>query len=374
VLLAPSGGGNLGDQALLEAYLRATSGPVRVLVNSIDALTMPAEHAERITVVSLPGLTNSRLLYRPGTRRKVREALDGAASFTAIGMDVMDGGYGPREAVLRSNLLWLAGTLGVPSRLVSFSFNETPHPAAVAALRRAAGVSQLFVRDPRSFERLERLGVPNLHRSADLVFTLSDATIPESVGDWVETHGAHGFAVVNVSGLIGLTAERLEAYVDTVDWLLGYGLAVLLLPHVIRRGDDDLLVVKAVHAHFSTSRVGVVPELLTPSEVAWLAARARVILSGRMHLAVIGLTAGTPCAVFSTQGKVQGLLESVGLGDFLLSPSGEVAGSARSALERLLADETVRPRLVSSAHRLRLLAQSSMEGLQQELTATAAVG
>ena len=102
VLVAPPGGGNIGDQALVEAYLENITGPVRVIVRRAADLVVPAEQAERIEVVELPAL-----LYRVDAAHRrdivrLRALLADAVSFAVVGADIMDGRYSPRGSVNRS--------------------------------------------------------------------------------------------------------------------------------------------------------------------------------------------------------------------------------------------------------------------------------
>jgi colanic acid/amylovoran biosynthesis protein len=345
VVLATEGNGNIGDQALLESYLQATAGKVAVLVASSTAHRLPDTMVGRGELVVLRGLTDTRALLRRGARRRFAEILTGASTFTVIGADLMDGGYHRREAVLRSDLLTFASRLGVATRLVSFSWNGLPDRYALRALRRAAETTTLFVRDPESLARLQLAGVPNLVPSSDIVFGHRGTTPVASVQAWLHERHNPAFVIVNISGLIGLDEAKIDGYVKVVTWLLGRGYAVILLPHVIRAGDDDLSAATAVKARCTDSAVHLVSELLRPSDVAWLAGEASGVLTGRMHLAVLGMKQGTPCAVFGTQGKVEGLLRLVGLSKLLLQTGPTMAASAQEALQLILDDPSLRDRL-----------------------------
>ena len=45
-----------------------------------------------------------------------------------------------------------------------------------------------------------------------------------------------------------------------------------------------------------------------------------MIITGRMNLAILGLTVGVPPIIFGTQGKVEGMLKLFGLENLAVSP------------------------------------------------------
>jgi polysaccharide pyruvyl transferase WcaK-like protein len=345
VVLATAGNGNIGDQALLESYLQGTAGRVAVVVVSGTSHRLPEDMAGRAEFVVIKHLTDLRALLRRGVRRRFAEVIEGAATFTVIGADVMDGGYHRREAVLRSNLLTFASRRGVATRLISFSWNGHPDRHALRALQRAAQATTLYVRDPESFARLQRAGVPKLVRSSDIVFGHHGTSRVPDVDSWLRSRGGVPFMVVNISGLVGLDGAKLEAYVDVVTWLIRCGRAVVLLPHVIRDGDDDLAAARLIKERCPDPAVYLVSDLWRPSDVAWLAGRAEGVMTGRMHLAVLAMKEGTPSAVIGTQGKVEGLMQLVGFPEFLLEAGPTMASDAKRALGLIMDEPSTRTRL-----------------------------
>src|SRR5215203_4033620 len=94
-----------------------------------------------------------------------------ATSFSVIGADVMDGGYGFRSSTNRANLARRMAEIGVDCRILGFSWNASPDPRALSAVRRAAasGVATIL-RDPRSAGRAQSDGIEPVDEAADLVF------------------------------------------------------------------------------------------------------------------------------------------------------------------------------------------------------------
>lgn len=69
LLVAPPGGGNVGDQAMVEAFLAATAGEVVIVTSAKGSIVVPHDRASTVSIVCLP-----HLLY--GERGRRREALD----------------------------------------------------------------------------------------------------------------------------------------------------------------------------------------------------------------------------------------------------------------------------------------------------------
>jgi len=306
VLIAPPGRGNIGDQALVEAFVEATDGPVKVVARSREDLDIPSHLAARMTVVPLPALVYGTALGRARDLRTLSRLMADARSFSVIGADVMDGAYVERASVSRSLLARRAAELGFDSRIVGFSWNASPSAGARAALAAAsaAGVA-LHLRDPYSAERARRDGL-SVRDAADIVFT-SRTRDDDAPQRWIPgLAAAERLALVNASGLVG---ADVDAYTETVAMLRGHGYRVALIPHVSRHGADDLPLCRAIAEPFQDDPgVTLVPRLISPREIRGLGARADVTITGRMHLAVMSLMAGTPAVTVATQGKVEGLM------------------------------------------------------------------
>jgi len=60
--------------------------------------------------------------------RDVVRLLDRASSLSVVGADLMDGGYGYLGASTLARTAELASRRGVPSRVLGFSWNASPHP------------------------------------------------------------------------------------------------------------------------------------------------------------------------------------------------------------------------------------------------------
>jgi colanic acid/amylovoran biosynthesis protein len=338
VVLAPAGGGNIGDQALVEAFIENVSGRVTVICRR------PADYAgpwdPRVRVVPLLSLVYGDLVGHLRDLRPFREVLRSATSFSVIGADVMDGGYGFRASTNRANLARRVAELGIDSRILGFSWNAAPDPAARAAVRDAArhGVTTVL-RDPRSAARARADGIDPVVDGADIVF-LARSVDDVGAAEWAD-RVPEALALVNFSGLVP-SDGGLEPYVEAVKALRDRGHGVLLVPHVSRPGADDLPLCRAVAERFAVDdAVVLVDRLLSPAAIRGLTRRARVTVTGRMHLAVMSLMQGVPAVTVATQGKVEGLMDLFGTpglcvpADALANSLARVAGETADAAEHL---------------------------------------
>ncbi len=368
VVLAPPGRGNIGDQALVEAFVESVDGEVTVLVRASDDIAVPARLAGRMRTVALPALVYGSAVGRARDLRRLRSAVAGAASFAILGADIMDGAYVTRASVGRALLARRFAELGWDCRVIGFSWNAAPAAPALAALREAdeAG-AVLYVRDPRSAARARDDGL-RVRESADIVFTA--ATVDPGVLDrYLPDLGDEPLALVNASGLVG---DRVGGYTEAIRRLRERGHRVLIVPHVSRHGADDIPLCTALADQFADDAgVGVVPQLLSPPEIRSLGARAAVVVTGRMHLAVMSLLAGTPAVTVATQGKVEGLMDLFGTPELCIAPGDDFDRELPARVDAVLADaDALRTRILDARDAVVGLAWRNVEGLRTVVPAS----
>ncbi len=362
IVLAPPGGGNIGDQALVEAFVEATSGPVVVIVRELADVTIPEHLRERTRVIALPALVYGSAVGHLRDARRLNLQLASAASFSVIGADIMDGAYVPRASINRAALAERLARLGWPIRVLGFSWNAAPLPAARRAMVAAsrAGVTMLL-RDPVSAQRARGDGM-QVVETADLVFlsrTQDDSILTREVPDL--RRGA-GLAVVNASGLV-VDDAQLADYTRVIRTLRDRGLRVVIVPHVSRPGADDLPLCRAIAAAADDPGVSLVERLLAPSEIRGLAARATIVVTGRMHLAVMALLAGTPPVTVATQGKVEGLMRLFERPELCVAPGPGFADRAIAAIDAVLDDDSARDRILDHLPAVTALAAANVVGM-----------
>lgn len=371
LLLPTNGGGNIGDQAMFEAYLQNVEGPVVAILRHEGALRVPDWHKSNVRIVTLPRLVGGLPTLRIRTMHTFAKLLTEAASFSIVGADIMDGGYDRRESVFRSRAASIAARFDVPARVLGFSWNGRADKPTADALRAASATTQLIVRDVLSYQRLVDARMQNVVEGADAVFVLDVDEATAAHDEWIDS-AATPVVILNVSGLIAQRSDLSEDYDRIVGQLLRDGNRVLVLPHVVRDGDNDLDACRAVAARFDSEHVRLVESVLTPGQVSELAAKAAFAISGRMHLAILSMNRGTPCITMSTQGKVEGLLRMLGIQDFCVEPAEGMSNQVLAILsEGGLRVADARRSLPSHLPAVREMARLNYDGMQELIKAPA---
>jgi O-antigen/teichoic acid export membrane protein/polysaccharide pyruvyl transferase WcaK-like protein len=365
VLIAPPGGGNIGDQAMVEAFLENTTGGVRIVVRTVNDLRVPHEYAGRAEVHALPALIHG--VEKPHRRdiAALGRLLASARSLTVVGADAMDGAYDARASVRRADVATLAAGIGLDARILGFSWNSHARAGARRALKRAgrAGV-RLLVRDPISSARARRAGFRGVVDTADAVFsarTSSPGVVEQLLGG-----SPPPYAVVNPSGLVGRSMDQAGEYTAIVRALLDRGISVVLLPHVIRSSASDLTYCRTIAARVDDARVVLVEGQLIPAEVRGLCAGAQLVLAGRMHLAIQSLWSAVPAVTLSTQGKVEGLMQLFGseCERLCVTTGAGLAGRVVPLIDELLADRAGwSARIAARLPSVKRLADVNFDGL-----------
>lgn len=312
VLVAPTGGGNIGDQALVEAFLKSVSGPITILVSSDCSIDVPDEDVSRVCTLSLKNFVYFPPILRIFPAFRLALVLRQARSVSVLGADLMDGLYNVAASLSRISVLNMGARLSKTSVLIGCSWSDNAMRSSVIGLRRADNAGAVInARDPLSLERMQRDGISGAQLTADIVFALDGSHAPTDLSAWIDKKvGAHSkLAVVNMSGLIGKRMNQIPEYRVIVDELLHQGYSVMMLPHVFRATGDDLDQCRLLVREISDTRLGLIDRQLSPREVRWLVGRADIVVTGRMHLAVMSLSQKTVAITLGTHGKVEGLYQ-----------------------------------------------------------------
>lgn len=267
--------------------------------------------------------------------------------FFVLGTDVMDGYYGPRDSLQRIAVAKMASRAGVPTRIISFSFNNRPDPDCVQALKALPADVRLFGRDPLTLQRL----VNNLQRPAELVADVAFLLEPspetakvQSVYRWVEAERQAGRAVIGVNAnhilleqVKDLTPERLvNAYAAAMQEITQRypNASYLLVPHDVRGRVSDVMLAEAIHAAVSDevrNHCMIIPTPCKPAEVKAMVAGLDFVLSGKMHLAIAALGQGVPVICVAYQDKFEGLFQHFELDGLTIQPEDVVMPGKLSA-------------------------------------------
>jgi len=330
----------------LQSAIAQSSGKSKILVRSRS--DYPEAITAGSTVVVTPDLIYGSYAKRFIAIAKLLSALTRCQRSIVIGADIMDGTYQETPSIARFQFAWLAGKATGDSRIVGFSWSPdaTPSCRSAAKVVHASGV-RLYARDPRSRDRLRAIGVDAVLTS-DIVF--GDRSYPKPTGlAAVADTASKPYVVLNISGLSHHAETLLEAYVAIANHLHSRGYVIYLLPHVRRDRDGDLAVAHRLHHRVGEGQSRLA-NLETPLEVASLAAGAALVVTGRMHLAVLSMMQGVPTVAIASHGKVEGLMELFGTGRLVVDPARVQNGALLDAAEYALSNrrqlsEQIRARL-----------------------------
>lgn len=333
IVVAAPGNGNIGDQAMLEAILRGAGTTDVLVVAEDDGAFSDLGFTDTI---ALPGLLSGIGVSRFRAHRRLAVLVRGASSVLVIGADLMDGLYNPRRSVARMSVLRTAVGLGVPAAVSGFSWPDDPAPVASVRARRLSRDVEFLLRDPCSYRRFRSNGDARATLSADVVFT-DDRTsdLPAEVQHWLGrvSERSGRVAVVNISGLIERRLPQIAEYVLIVRELRRSGFAVAVVPHVYRSNDGDREVAAQLFSEIASDEDLFIDRLLTPSQIRMLARFADITITGRMHLAIMSMSQGTPAITLATQGKVEGLYQMFELPQLVVSPDPGFGARVVSAVE-----------------------------------------
>ncbi len=367
LLLTPPGAGNIGDQAMIQAFIAAVEGGVTLVVRrEAERASVAVADRDRVDVVVMPDLVYGL----PGTHRRVArefgELLRTARSFSVVGADIMDGAYWEAPSVRRFRLARIAAELGITSRVLGFSWNAAPARLARREMAAASASVTLLPRDPVSAERLVADGAAAVTLTADMALRTPRSPLPAGpLLDFVERHRADGrrLVVLNSNYLTEAVANTVGVFRDVVTGA-DPDVAFVALPHDSRSNPSDIDLARRLgEAVGATDRLFVVETLLAPGQVAELAARATLVVTGRMHLALLATSVGTPAVSVGYQGKVGGLYRALG-SDTWLEANTRTADLLPALITGSLARaDELRARISDPAAHLRDLAGRNFDGL-----------
>lgn len=342
ILVAAPGMGNIGDQSMLEAFIENVQGAITVIVGNKDHFIIPQGYEDRVQFLELKALLYGRLPTRLKDSLAYFRLLRNARSVSVVGADIMDGAYNWRASVNRANITRLARKMKVPTRVLGFSWNGQAQPQALAALKAASadGV-RLFLRDPLSAQRAQADGLQHVCLTADTVFaakTIDDSALRELLAQFPTPAD---FAVVNVSALLQRSVPQVEPFVEIIRHLRKQGLNVIILPHVLRPNSSDMDPCREVYAALDgETGVLLVERQLLPAQVRGLTKEARLVVTGRMHLAIMAFYNAVPAITLASQGKVEGLMQALGKAQLCVLPEPGFAKRVIAAADALLQEDS----------------------------------
>ncbi|MFB7929176.1 glycosyltransferase [Streptomyces sp. NPDC056039] len=270
--------------------------------------------------------------------------------------------------------LWLAGRFGTPVVLGPQSYGPFPTRLQRVLMRRALRRARLIsVREDISVGELARAGVTGraVERGIDSAFAFHG----RSDRPWRTQLGVpEGARLVLVTARQHLPTAQQSAYEAAMASAIGHLLAgpdchVVLVPQVTCafQEDDDRIVNRRIAARVVQSpRLHVVDDAgLSHHDVFALYGQADLILGTRFHSVIFGLLSEVPCAAVEYDHKTRGIMEDLGLGEWVLRMDEVRAENLIPLLDRLVEEsESYRARLRAVLPRYRARAGEFTERLR----------
>lgn len=315
-VLAPSDPGNVGDRAMLCAVFGNTGGR-GVLLSVAERISDAEAGLGSAATVNVRDLFQRPALPAFAAAWRLGRVLGEADTFLVVGADVMDGGYSAWRSEVRFGLATVAARCDLRSAIVNMSWNATPHPRAVAAMRRAHGV-QLVAREAVSARRLRELGAHDVAQSADIAFLSEEFADPgRAPGEWLaqQRSQARAVVVVNLNPLVAPAERLVELVKPACERLLDSGSSLLLIAHDRRDASDrdsgahEALLDALVRDDPPARERLATWQATGPGEVREVMRSVSFVISCRMHLIILAATVGVPAIGFEYQGKMTGLFE-----------------------------------------------------------------
>lgn len=308
-----------------EAVYRRRSAPRRVLRTVVVvAMTFVWTTVRRL------GLRPPGLPFEKGLDRFLN-TVDEADVILAAG-----GGYLQADGSLRSGVslllhlqsLWIAGALGKPVCLVAQSIGPFSNRVLRWVARRSLNrVDLVIAREEITLNVLREMGVrqDTVHRAADLAF-LFDSDQRDSMSDYLTLVGGDVDAPKVCITARRCLPERLqrrfeEALAVFADVLVADGFQVVFVPQCTSElhNDDDRVVEERIMKRMKAShRALLIREMLDHRQTRGLYENMAFVVATRMHSAIFALTAMVPTLALAYEFKTNGVMDELGLGEWVI--------------------------------------------------------
>jgi len=238
-----------------------------------------------------------------------------------LGADIIDGAYNPGSVKARLSLLTDAARLGQRATLLGASYNDHPEASTREALRTLPAEITLCARDPISQGRMTQALDREIRLVADLAFLVSprpQTPAALAASRWITARRAAGDRVIgfNASTLLARKDARYtRAALELLERLLQRGISAVLVPSDVRSElTEEQLLSNLATGLSQTQRERVfMLEYGSPGATTSVLGEVDLLVTGRMHAAILALRSGTPAFSVVYQGKFEGLLMHFGL-------------------------------------------------------------
>lgn len=319
LILPPHGFGSIGDEAMIISAIQNFKS--RYDLDS-DILAFSSEGRWIDRVEHIDGFCGEIVVNgrfgNPFNTKNIISIISKYELFVIVGADIMDGAYSVLQSCKRFILLRQAARLGIKSILLGSSFNNNISREVIEYLKELNGFEniKLNVRDKLSYDRI-KMFYCNAVPVMDCGFLLDSIRMDDDISYFAENND---FIAINLNSIhykkygdifIYRLAQDIEKIVKI------FSLSVILTPHDIREESfgvpSDLALCKKIYSKINSDlseKIRIVEnrQLLNAPYLKWLASKAVLVVTGRMHFAIAALGSGTPVLCMTYQDKFEGML------------------------------------------------------------------
>lgn len=371
--------GSLGDAAMMTSVImaiKADSPSTQVCIAGYkdEDIDMPGVGPMRVIGVfnKTHGITNFH-----------RHLLE-AKGVVMLGADIMDGHYDPGFVCQLIALANHASRCNVPVSILGFSFNKAPHPSVLHAFSTLKKNIAVFIRCELSRQRFSQMTKCQSDLVADVAFLLRPSHPGDAVLTWIRQQREKNSWVVglniNFHAFGRLANNNIDQFVEKfIDYLPAIidqrPISYLFIPHDFKKKSGDVTLAEKFTAKYATTFADRAWCFKTnnPSEVKGLMSHLDCLLTGRMHLAIAALGAGTPTVGIDYQDKFEGLFMHFGLNDqgLLLTPDECLSEKLNSTLCKVWNQhEEIRQTIASRLPAILMLSKKNLAHLLNNLSQT----
>ena len=258
-----------------------------------------------------------KLFFNPNQNavsKAILELTEEFSKFVLLGMDGLDGFYNLNESRTKIEIATAFAQSGKSSWIVNFSWNHLEiDKTLLVALHQARDVGVRFVtRDSQSCARLVSLGVPSTV-CPDFGFLISQhksITDPET---FVIGRDGRDYAVLAPSHTFRMIPRQIDSFAKIAISLRIQGLIPVIFVSVTNIRKSDSLMAHRINMRLIKLNQPKMPILVDEETLDSFLQKSRLVITGRMHVAIFALSNLVPSYILEYQGKAKGLLSDLGL-------------------------------------------------------------
>ncbi|KRF35877.1 polysaccharide pyruvyl transferase family protein [Paenibacillus sp. Soil787] len=206
-------------------------------------------------------------------------------------------------------------------------------------------------REPISFQYLMKF-VPKLNNyfeTSDVAFLLEKKELKsKEINDLLQDNGNLKIGLTmrfwhfpGSSNRKELLDQYKSAVKESIQYLLAnYKVDIFLMPQCVGPGEDnDLIISREIYQSFSgNNKVHLLDQDFIPEELKYVYSRMDLFVGTRMHSNIFSLSEGVPCVAISYDLKTDGIMQAVGLQDYVLDIKGIESKELILKLDKALND------------------------------------